>query len=120
VKLVVNAYMPVLIEGAAETTALADRLGIGHPQLAEVIEDGPLDAPIADAKLHKTNRRDYAPEFPLERTLKDADLALRAASGAELPLLAAPSRRFHAAAGTGHGREDISAARLTLRQPGTD
>ena len=122
VKLVVNAYMSVLIEGVAETTALADRLGIGHPQLAAVIEDGPLDAPIADRRCqaHKTNRRDDAPEFPLERTLKDADLALRAASGADLPLLAALSRRWHAAADTGHGREDISAARLALRQPGTD
>jgi 3-hydroxyisobutyrate dehydrogenase len=29
VKLVVNAYMSVLTEGAAETMALADRLGIG-------------------------------------------------------------------------------------------
>ena len=112
--------MPVLIEGAAETTAPAGRLGTGHPQLPGVIEGEPLDAPIADAKLRKTNRRDYAPEFPLERTLKDADLALRAASGADLPLLAALSRRFHAAAGTGHGREDISAARLAPRQPGTD
>jgi hypothetical protein len=75
--------------------ALADRLGIGHPQLAEVIEGGPLDAPIADAKLHKTDRRDYAPEFPLERALKDADLALRTADGADLPLLAAlPNRQI--------------------------
>ena len=51
VKLVVNAYMSILIEGVAETMELADRLGIGHQQLAEVIEGGPLDAPIADAKL---------------------------------------------------------------------
>ena len=65
VKLAVNAYMSVLIEGAAETMALADRLGTsGHPQLAGVIEGGPLDAPIADAKIRKTDRRDYAPEFP--------------------------------------------------------
>lgn len=64
VKLVVNAYMSVLIEGAAETMALADRLGISHPQLAGVTEGGPLDAPVADAKIHKTDRRDYAPEFP--------------------------------------------------------
>ena len=59
--------MSVLTEGAAETMALADRLGIGHPQLAGVTEGGPLDAPIADRRspmLHKTDRRDYAPEFP--------------------------------------------------------
>ncbi|HET9971731.1 MAG TPA: hypothetical protein VFQ68_26085 [Streptosporangiaceae bacterium] len=56
--------MPVLTEGAAETMALADRLGTGHPQPAEVIEGGPLDAPIADASPHNTGRRDYAPQFP--------------------------------------------------------
>jgi 3-hydroxyisobutyrate dehydrogenase len=108
--------MSVLIEGVAETMALADRLGIGHPQLAEVIEGGPLDAPIADAKLHKMDRRDYA----LEWALKDVDLALRAAGGADLALLAALSRQWHAAVDAGHGREDISAVRLALRQPGTD
>ena len=55
VKLVVNAYMSILIEGVAETMELSDRLGVGHQQLAEVIEGGPLDvAPIADAKLHKS------------------------------------------------------------------
>ncbi len=33
-KVVVNAYMSILIEGVAETMELADRLGIGHQQLA--------------------------------------------------------------------------------------
>ena len=63
VKLVVNAYMSILIEGVAEALALADRLGISHARLEEVIEGGPLDAPIADAKLHKMNRGDFAAEF---------------------------------------------------------
>ncbi len=31
-KLVVNAYMSILIEGVAETMELADRLDIGHQQ----------------------------------------------------------------------------------------
>ena len=59
VKLVVNAYLSILIEGVAETMELADRLGIGHQQLADVIEGGPLDAPLAGAKLHKIDRGDY-------------------------------------------------------------
>jgi 3-hydroxyisobutyrate dehydrogenase len=80
VKVVVNAYMPVLIEGAAETMALADRLGIGHPQLAEVIEGRPLDAPIA-------GRRRQAPQdeparlcagVPAGVGAEDVDLALLA------------------------------------------
>jgi len=114
VKLVVNAYMSILIEGVAETMELADRLGIGHEQLAEVIEGGPLDAPIADAKLHKMDRQDYAAEFPLEWALKDVDLAISAAGGQAPPLLAALSGQWHAAVAAGHGRQDISAARLAL------
>ena len=65
-KLVVNAYMSILIEGVAEALELAGRLGIDDAELAEAIEGGPLDAPIADAKLHKMERGDFAPEFPLE------------------------------------------------------
>jgi 3-hydroxyisobutyrate dehydrogenase len=113
-KLVVNAYMSILIEGVAEALELAGSLGIDAARLDEVIEGGPLDAPIADAKLHKMQRADFAPEFPLEWALKDVDLALGAASGDRLPLLAALSRQWHAAVDAGHGREDVSAARQAL------
>ena len=113
-KLVVNAYMSILIEGVAEALELAGRLGIDTAKLAEAIEGGPLDAPIADAKLHKMERGDFAPEFPLEWALKDVDLALGAAAEDELPVLAALSRQWRAAVDAGHGREDVSAARLAL------
>jgi 3-hydroxyisobutyrate dehydrogenase len=65
-KLVVNAYMSILIEGVAEALELATELGVDTAKLNEAIEGGPLDAPIADAKLHKMERGDYAPEFPLQ------------------------------------------------------
>src|SRR2546430_685368 len=117
VKLVVNAYLSILIEGVAETMDLADRLGIGHQQLADVIEGGPLDAPLAGAKLHKMDRGDYAPEFPLEWALKDVDLAISAAGAEAPPLLAALSGQWHTAVAAGHGRQDISAARLALPHP---
>ena len=116
-KLVVNAYLSILIEGVAETMELADRLGIGHQQLAEVIEGGPLDAPLADAKFHKMDRGDFAAEFPLEWALKDVDLVIDAAGGQALPLLDALSGQWHAAVAAGYGREDISAARLALATP---
>jgi hypothetical protein len=57
-------------------------------------------------------------EFALEWALKDVDLALGTAGGADLPLLAAPSQ--HAAVDAGHSRKEISAARLALRQPSAD
>ncbi len=115
-KLAVNAYMSTLIEGAAEALELAGRFGLDASQLEEAIEGGPLDAPIADAKLHKIASDDYAPEFPLEWALKDVDLALAASGGTRLPLLAALSTQWHAAVDAGHGRDDVSAARLALEQ----
>jgi 3-hydroxyisobutyrate dehydrogenase len=113
-KLAVNAYMSILIEGVAEALELARELGIDQDRLAEAIEGGPLDAPIAGAKLHKMEQGDYSPEFPLEWALKDVDLAIGVAGGGSLPLLAALSRQWRTAVAEGHGREDISAARLAL------
>jgi 3-hydroxyisobutyrate dehydrogenase len=117
-KIVINAYMSILIEGVAEAMELSSQLGVDAGMLEEAIAGGPLDAPIADAKLHKMERGDYAPEFPLEWALKDVDLALAAAPGATLPLLAALSRQWRATVDAGHGREDVSAARLGLTGTG--
>jgi len=116
-KLVVNAYMSTLIEGVAEAVELARRLDIDVAALDAAIEGGPLDAPIAGAKLHKIATSDYAPEFPLQWALKDVDLALDAGGGTGLPLLAALSSQWHAVVDAGHGREDVSAARLGLTSP---
>ncbi|HUB23485.1 MAG TPA: NAD(P)-dependent oxidoreductase [Streptosporangiaceae bacterium] len=118
-KLAVNSYMSILIEGVAEALELANRFGIDPAKLEEAIAGGPLDAPIADAKLHKMEAGDYAPEFPLEWALKDVDLALAEADGTSLPLLAALSRQWRAAVDAGHGREDVSAARAALTGPTT-
>jgi 3-hydroxyisobutyrate dehydrogenase len=113
-KLVVNAYMCILIEGVAEALELARRMGVAPDALAAVIEGGPLDAPIAEAKLHKMQSADYAPEFPLEWALKDVDLAIEAAGGDRLPLLDGLASQWHVAVKAGHGREDVSAARLAV------
>ena len=116
-KLVVNTYLSFLIEGVAEALELGRRLGIDSAGLDAVLEGGPLDAPLADAKLHKIARGDFTPEFPLEWALKDVDLAIAAGDGASLPMLAALSRQWHTAVEAGDGRSDVSAARLALGDP---
>jgi 3-hydroxyisobutyrate dehydrogenase len=113
-KLVVNAYLSTLIEGVAEALELGGRLGIDAAVLDAVIEGGPLDAPLADAKLHKIVRGDFTPEFPLEWALKDVDLAIAASDGARLPMLEALSDQWRTAVAAGYGRQDISAAWLAL------
>jgi 3-hydroxyisobutyrate dehydrogenase len=121
-KLAVNAYLSILVEGVAEALELAARLGIDSARLADAIEGGPLDAPLADAKLHKMQDGDFTPEFPLQWALKDVDLAIDAVGDDRLPLLQALSTQWRAAVDAGHGREDISAARLAVgrHQPETD
>ena len=116
-KLVVNAYLSFLIEGVAEALELGSQLGVDSAALDAAIEGGPLDAPLADAKMHKIARGDFTPEFPLEWALKDVDLALAAAAGTSLPMLQALSRQWRTAVEEGYGRDDISAARLALRGP---
>jgi 3-hydroxyisobutyrate dehydrogenase len=116
-KLVVNAYLSFLIEGVAEALELGSRLGIDPAGLDAVIEGGPLDAPLAGAKLHKIARADFTPEFPLEWALKDVDLAIEAGNGARLPMLRALSRQWRLAVEAGYGRDDVSAARLALTGP---
>jgi 3-hydroxyisobutyrate dehydrogenase len=113
-KLVINAYLSFLIEGVAEALKLGSVLAIDPARLDEVIEGGPLDAPLADAKLHKIASGDFAPEFPLEWALKDVDLAIAAADGTRLPMLEALSDQWRTAVKAGLGRKDISAARLAL------
>ena len=117
-KLVVNAYLSFLIEGVAEALELGSQLGIDPADLDAAIEGGPLDAPLADAKLHKIVRGDYTPEFPLEWALKDVDLAIEAANGSRLPMLQALSGQWRQAVEAGHGREDVSAVRLALSDSG--
>jgi 3-hydroxyisobutyrate dehydrogenase len=116
-KLVVNSYLSFLIEGVAEALELGRRLGIDPAALDAVLEGGPLDAPLADAKLHKIARGDFTPEFPLEWALKDVDLAIAAGPGGSLPMLAALSRQWHRAVEAGYGRSDVSAASLALGDP---
>lgn len=113
-KLVVNAYLSILVEGVAETLELAERMGVDPESLNQVIEGGPLDAPIAEAKLHKMESGDYAPEFPLEWALKDVNLVRGEAGDVHLPMLDALARQWEDAVKNGHGREDVSAARLQL------
>ncbi len=117
-KLAVNAYMAILIEGVAEALELATRFGVDPASLADAIEGGPLDAPIADAKLHKMESRDFDTEFALQWALKDVDLALSEAGSDPPPLLAALSPFWHAAVAAGHGREDVSIASTMLRPHG--
>lgn len=112
-KLVLNAWLAFVMEGTAETAALADALGVTHAQMEEALDGSPLAAPWAIDKLHKIDSGDYAPEFSLAWATKDVGLALDSTLN-RLPALAAIGEQWRRAVGHGFGSLDVSAARPAL------
>jgi 3-hydroxyisobutyrate dehydrogenase len=113
-KLVLNTWLAFLLEGIAESAALADRLGVPHDAFRDASHGGPLDAPLALLKLAKIDAGDESPDFSLQWATKDVDLAVTEAGEQTLPVAAAIDRRWHDLIEAGLGAADVSAARHYL------
>lgn len=115
-KLVMNAWLLSLLEGLAETLALAEAQGFDGAQFLEAISGGPLDVQYAQLKGKAMLAHEYPPSFPLRLAAKDAWLALEAAAdaGVELPGLRATAAQFDCAAGD-HGDKDLAAVYEVMR-----
>jgi 3-hydroxyisobutyrate dehydrogenase len=113
-KLVTNAWIVAVVEGAAETIALAEGLGLDGELFFEAIDGGPLDMPYLRLKGDAMLKRDFEPAFALRLATKDAMLAEESAErlGLDLPVLAAISRRMQQAVPE-HGAKDLSATYLS-------
>jgi 3-hydroxyisobutyrate dehydrogenase len=113
-KLVTNAWIVSVVEGAAETLALAEGLGLDGSAFFDAIDGGPLDMPYLRLKGKAMLGRDFEPTFALELASKDARLAVESAdrAGLDLPALKAISARMQEAVPE-HGKEDLSVTFLT-------
>jgi 3-hydroxyisobutyrate dehydrogenase len=113
-KLVTNAWIVSVVEGAAETIALAEGLGLGGSAFLQAIDGGPLDMPYLRLKATAMIERDFEPTFALKLATKDARLAVESADrlGLDLPVLEAIGARMQEAVPE-HGEQDLSATFLT-------
>ncbi|MEA2209541.1 MAG: 3-hydroxyisobutyrate dehydrogenase [Solirubrobacteraceae bacterium] len=113
-KLVTNAWLVSVVEGLAETLALADGLGLDGRLFFEAIEGQALDMAYARLKGRAMLERDFEPTFALKHATKDAKLAVAAAQrlDLDLPVLRAIAERMQQAV-RDHGDEDLSATYLT-------
>jgi 3-hydroxyisobutyrate dehydrogenase len=111
-KLALNNWLAVLVEGMVETLTLSEALGLDPQILLEAIGDGPMASDYALAKGAAMLNAEFAPGFPLRHATKDAELALNAAHrhGIELPLTSALLPRWHEALAGDHGGDDVAAA----------
>ena len=115
-KLVVNSWLLALVEGAAESIALARSLGLDPNSLLEIMAGGPLDTPYLHLKGKMMIEHRFDPSFTLELAEKDARLVLEAAERAdlELPLVEAVRRTLERGVELGHGEEDLAATILAV------
>jgi 3-hydroxyisobutyrate dehydrogenase len=124
-KLALNNWLAVLVEGMVETLTLSEALGLDPHVLLEAIGDGPMASDYALAKGAAMVNAEFAPGFPLRHATKDAELALSAAHrhGVELPLTSALLPRWHEALAGDHGGDDVAsavtAAATTASPPGS-
>jgi 3-hydroxyisobutyrate dehydrogenase len=116
-KLVLNAWLVSLIEGLAESIALAEGMGLDPAQFIDIIDGGPLGPPYAKMKGTMMIERSYEPSFTLALAAKDARLALDAAAraGLELPALHAIRDQLERGVEQGHGDSDMAAAAEATR-----
>jgi 3-hydroxyisobutyrate dehydrogenase len=119
-KLVVNSWLLALVEGLAESIALAEGLGADPRTFLEIIDGGPMGPPYAKLKGTAMIEESFEPAFPLALAAKDARLVAAAADqlGLDLPLGELVAERMQRVIDAGHGEEDMAAAVRAARPSG--
>ena len=118
-KLATNAWLVAVVEGAAETLALARGLELDPSLVLDAVAGGPLDLPYLQMKGRAMIEGNFELSFRLALAAKDAALADEAARrrGLDLPLVTAVSDRLQQGVPE-HGDKDLSATYLTSAPAG--
>ncbi|MGZ6804399.1 MAG: NAD(P)-dependent oxidoreductase [Nocardioidaceae bacterium] len=113
-KLVANSWVLTVVEGVAESLALAKALGLDPQSFLDVVKGGAMDAPYVQLKGGAMLAGEFEPSFGLDGAAKDARLIVEAArgAGADLAVLEAVQAHFARALEAGHGDQDLAATYL--------
>jgi 3-hydroxyisobutyrate dehydrogenase len=113
-KLVINSWLVILLEGLAETIAFSESIGVDPERFLETIEGGPTGPAYAQLKGKMMIARKFDPAFSLALARKDARLVLEAAErhGFDAALVEVVARKMDEAIEAGHGDEDMAATFL--------
>lgn len=113
-KLCTNSWILAIVEGAAETLALAEGLGLDPQLFLDAVSGGSLDLPYLQMKGKAIIEHDFEPSFRLALAAKDAALVVQSARRHELdlPLPAIIKERLDEGARE-HGDMDMCATYLT-------
>ena len=113
-KVAVNSWILSVVEGVAETLALAEGMGLEPGLVLEAVRGGSLDLPYLQMKGKAIIERDFEPSFKLALAAKDAALVEESAErhGLDLPLARTIRQRLAQGAAE-HGDDDMAATYLT-------
>src|SRR4051794_29477144 len=114
-KLVANAWVLTVVEGVAESLALAKALDLDPQSFLDVVKGGAMDAPYVQLKGAAMINGEFDAQFPLGGAAKDARLIEEAGqrAGVDLAIVAAARRHFERALSDGHGDQDMAATYLS-------
>ncbi|MEZ0580425.1 NAD(P)-dependent oxidoreductase [Nocardioides sp. MH1] len=114
-KLVANHWVFTVLEGVAESLALARHLDLDPSLFLEAVKGGALDAPYVQLKGRAMLDGALDPAFALGGAHKDSELILEAArsAGFDADLLAVISTHLARGVEAGHGDLDMAATYLT-------
>ena len=73
-KLAINAWIGVMVNGIAQSIALARGLGIDPQQFLDAVDGGAVNAPYVQLKGKAMIDGEYTPSFELDGVIKDTDL----------------------------------------------
>lgn len=111
VKLAANAWIGVMVNGVAQSIALARGLGIDPQQFLDAVSGQAVDAPYVQMKGKAMIADEHPVSFELDGVIKDTDLILAAlrSSGVDTTLATAVRDRLAVASAAGYGDDDMSA-----------
>ena len=113
-KLVNNVLLAFTAEGVANSLALAHRLGLQTPTVADAFDGGPLISAWESAKLSRIAEGEYSAEFALALALKDVHLALSDGGPERFKVLAALATEWEEIVDRGLGLEDVTVVTRVL------
>jgi 3-hydroxyisobutyrate dehydrogenase len=110
-KLVCNAWISTVNAAVGQSHALAQGLGIDPALFVEAISGGAADNQYLHMKSEMIAKADFPPSFTLDGAVKDVELILAAARGAQVgdDVLAGLATAYRRASQAGHGEEDMGA-----------
>jgi 3-hydroxyisobutyrate dehydrogenase len=117
VKLALNNWLSVLMEGLSETLALASCLGVDPATILDAMDGAPVAAPWALTKGRALLADALDPGFPLKHATKDLRLVVDAARerGVDLPVAEAVLPAWQSLVEAGEGDRDLAAVGARYR-----